>query len=98
MNRDDALAILEQNRAELRQRGVMHAALFGSTVRGEARAGSDVDVLVEIDPAANIGVYEYVAIARYLRELFPVPVDVANGATLKSHVRPSAERDAIYAF
>ena len=98
MNRDDALAILKQNRDELRRRGVARAALFGSTVRGEAGTRSDVDVLVEIDPAANIGVYEYVAITRYLGEIFPVPVDIANRATLKAHVRPSAERDAVYAF
>jgi hypothetical protein len=28
----------------------------------------------------------------------PVPVDVANHARLKPHVRPSAEREAVYAF
>jgi predicted nucleotidyltransferase len=98
MKRDDALAILRRNREELRRLGVARAALFGSTVRDQAGSASDVDVLVEIDPAANIGVYEYVAITRYLSGLFPGRVDVANRATLQPHVRPAAERDAIYAF
>jgi hypothetical protein len=98
MNRADALAILQQHRDELRRRGVARAALFGSTVRDEAGPNSDVDVLLDIDPTANLGVFEYVAITRYLGEIFPVPVDVANRATLKPHVRPSAERDAVYAF
>ena len=98
MTRADALAILEQHRDELRRRGVARAALFGSTVRDEAGPHSDVDVLLDIDPAANLGVFEYVAITRYLGEIFPVPVDVANRATLKAHVRPSAEREAVYAF
>jgi predicted nucleotidyltransferase len=98
MIRDDALAILARHRDELRRRGVSRAALFGSAVRGEAREDSDVDVLLEIDPAANLGVYESVAITRYLGEMFPVRVDVANRATLKPHVHPSAERDAVYAF
>ena len=98
MNRDDALAILSSNRVALQQRGVVRAAVFGSTVRGDATPESDVDVLVDIDPAANIGVYEYVALTRFVSELFPARVDVANHATLKPHVRPSAERDAIYAF
>jgi hypothetical protein len=98
MNRDRALAILNQNRDELRRRGVARAALFGSTVRGEARTASDIDILVEIDSSANIGVYEYVAIQRFIAELFPGRVDVANRATLKPHVRTSAERDAVYAF
>jgi len=30
--------------------------------------------------------------------MFPMRVDVANRAFLKSWVRPSAERDAVYAF
>jgi predicted nucleotidyltransferase len=98
MDREDALTILRENRAALLEKGVTRAALFGSTVRGEAGPRSDVDLLVDIDPAANLGVYEYVALTRFLRELFPVPVDVANRATLKPHVRPSAERDAVYAF
>jgi predicted nucleotidyltransferase len=98
MNRDDALAILFENRVALRERGVVRAAVFGSTVRGDATPESDIDVLVDIDPTANIGVYEYVALTRFLSELFPERVDVANHATLKPHVRPSAERDAVYAF
>jgi len=98
MTRDGALAILQHNRDELRRLGVARAALFGSTVRGDAAPGSDVDVLIEIDPAANVGVYEYVAITRYIGELFPGRVHVANRATLQPHVRPSAERDAVYAF
>ena len=98
MTRDDALSILQQSRTELIRRGVRRAALFGSTVRGEATAASDVDILLELDPAADLGVYEYVALARYIGEQFPVRVDVVNRATLKPHVRPSAERDALYAF
>ena len=74
------------------------AAIFGSTVRGEAGVQSDVDVLVDLDPAANMGVYEYVSLTRFLQSVFPARVDIANHATLKPHVRPSAERDAIYAF
>jgi hypothetical protein len=30
--------------------------------------------------------------------LFPTPVEIANREGLKPFVRPSAERDAIYAF
>lgn len=98
MNSREAIDILKGHRAELQRRGVAHAAVFGSTVRAENRPDSDLDLLVDIDPAADIGVYEYVALTRFIGELFPVPVDVANRATLKPHVRPSAEREAIYAF
>jgi hypothetical protein len=31
-------------------------------------------------------------------DLFPLPVDVSNLIAQKAHVRPSAQRDAVYAF
>jgi predicted nucleotidyltransferase len=42
--------------------------------------------------------FEYVAITQYLADLFPVRVEVADRSTLKPLVRPSAEREAVYAF
>jgi len=42
--------------------------------------------------------FQYVGIVQYIEDMFPGPVDVANRDGLKPFVRPSAERDAIYAF
>jgi predicted nucleotidyltransferase len=98
MNRNEAIEILRTHAGELRHLGVARAALFGSIARGQTSADSDVDILVELDPAADLDVYDYVGVVQFIERLFPVPVDVANRESLKSHVRPEAERDAIYAF
>ena len=98
MDRELAVATLRAHEAELRRRGVAHAALFGSVARGEATGGSDIDILVELAPDAEIDLFGYVGITHYLADLFPVRVDVSNRSTLKPHVRPGAERDAVYAF
>ncbi len=98
MTRDEIISRLKECEAELRAKGVAHAALFGSIARNEQRPDSDIDIMVEIAPEAHIGVFQYAGIVNYLEDLFPVRVDVANRAGLKSLVRPSAERDAIYAF
>ena len=98
MNSQEALAILLANRDALRARGVRHAALFGSVARGQARPGSDLDILVALDPEAKLGIFEYVGIKRFIAALFEASVDVVDRAALKPHVRPSAESDAIYAF
>jgi uncharacterized protein len=98
MDKQHILATLKENEAALRAQGVAHAALFGSRARDEARPDSDIDILVEIAPDAPMDVFRYIGIVHAIEDLFPLRVDVSNRAAQKSHVRPSAERDAIYAF
>ena len=98
MDRQDIIARLREHQAALKQRGVSHVALFGSRARGYARPDSDTDIMIEFDPAARMGVYEYVDLKEYIASLFDGPVDVVNRAGLKPYVRPAATVDAIYAF
>jgi predicted nucleotidyltransferase len=98
MNRDQIIAVLRAQEPELRRRGVRHIALFGSAARGDTTAASDVDILVDLQPDAPIDVFGYVGLTQFIADLFPVPVDVANRASLKPLVRPRAERDAVFAF
>jgi predicted nucleotidyltransferase len=47
MDRETAISRLKAHEAELRRLGVQHLWLFGSTVRGEAGADSDVDLFFD---------------------------------------------------
>jgi|ERR1700744_3781049 predicted nucleotidyltransferase len=98
MNAERALATLRLNETALRSRGIAHAALFGSVARGDNRPDSDIDILVEFDPAARVTIFDYVAIKEYVAGLFEGPVDVIDREGLKPHLRSSSDRDAIYAF
>jgi len=98
MDRQSVLAILKKHQAELERQGVRHAALFGSVARGEAKPDSDIDIMVDLDPDARLGVYEYVGIKDCIAELFDQPVDVVNREGLKPYVRPAVLTDAVYAF
>ena len=98
MPRDTIIETLKAREAALRRLGVRHIALFGSAARGEAIEASDIDILVDLQPDAPFGVFEYVGLTQFIADLFPVPVDVANQARLKPHVRPGAEREAAHAF
>lgn len=97
-DRQEIIDRLRQNEAALRARGVSHAALFGSRARGDNRPDSDIDIMIEVDPAAGIGVYEYVALKDYIAALFDGRVDVVSREGLKPYVKPAVTTDAIYAF
>jgi uncharacterized protein len=98
MNRRDILARLRENEAALRARGVSHAALFGSRARGDNRPDSDIDIMVEFNPAAHVTLFNYAGLKDYIAGLFDESVDVVNRDGLKPYVRPAATVDAIYAF
>ena len=96
MDRDQVIATLRAHEAELRGRGVAHAALFGSLARGEAETASDIDILVHLALERRIGLFGYVALIQFLEDLFPLRVDAANRRRLKLLVRPDIERNAVF--
>ncbi len=98
MNRNEIIATLRAHEGDLRQREVLHVALFGSVARGEAAAESDIDNLLDLDPAAPIGLFAYAGLKRYIANLFPGPVDVVNREALKPALRDPTLAETVYAF
>jgi hypothetical protein len=98
MNKHDAIEILRRHQADLRARGIVHAALFGSIARGTAGPQSDIDIMIELAPDASLDIFAYVELKNFIAALFPGPVDVVNKEALKPYVRPPATADSIYAF
>jgi predicted nucleotidyltransferase len=98
MRRDDIIARLKEAEPALRARGIRRAAVFGSVARGEDRPDRDIDIMIEIDPDAEMSVYDYVGLKEYVAGLFEGSVDVVRREGLKPYVAPAATADAIYAF
>lgn len=98
MDSHEALATLRRNEASLRARGIQHAALFGSVARDENTDRSDVDILIEFDPASRVTIFDYVRVKSYIASLFDAPVDVVDREALKPDIRPPAAADIVYAF
>lgn len=95
MQKHQALQLLRDQFTEIRQRfGVKRLALFGSTARDEAQAGSDVDVLVEFDGKADSK--RYFGLMFYLEDMHGCPLDLVTDKALRPELRPFVEKDAIY--
>jgi predicted nucleotidyltransferase len=92
------LAKLRAREVELRERGVVHVAVFGSVVRSEHRTYSEVDLFVELTPRVADDFFAYAGVAADLEQIVGQDVDVARRDRLWPNVRPSAEAQAVYAF
>ena len=68
MNREQIIETLRAHEPDLRNRGVLHAALFGSVARGDTKSPSDIDILIELEPDAPISLFDYIGITHYLAD------------------------------
>ena len=54
MKRDEAISRLQLHETDLKQLGVEHLYMFGSTARGEAKDDSDVDLFSTTKRASSV--------------------------------------------
>ena len=73
---------------------VRELAVFGSAAKGEMRPDSDVDLLVEFLPEAQIGLLEHAGLMLDLSELLGRKVDLVSKRALKPLIRDSVIREA----
>lgn len=97
MKKDNVLKKLSENRQLLKSYGVKDIRLFGSVARGEAEAGSDVDLLVEFEPSAHIGMFEFSRLRRELSQLLNCRIDLATPNALHKSMKEEILREAIRA-
>ena len=70
-------------------------AVFGSAARGEMRPDSDVDLLVEFRPEAEIGFIEYAGLMLALSELLGRKVDLVSRPALRPLLRDAILSEAL---
>lgn len=90
--------MLPQMKECLAQHPIERAWLFGSFSRGEERADSDVDVLVEYSNVDNLSLLTTARIYRSLKEILGREVDVVENGFLMPFAEETANRDKILIY
>ncbi|MDI6810791.1 MAG: nucleotidyltransferase family protein [archaeon] len=68
--------------------------IFGSYVRGEERAGSDVDVLVEFESGADL--IHFVGLSLFLEEELGLKVDVVPYDAIRIELKETILKETVY--
>jgi uncharacterized protein len=97
MKRDEAISRLKQHEAELKQLGVEHLYLFGSTARGEAKESSDIDLFFDYE-RGKFGVLELMDVKEYAAGILGRPTDIMTRDSLHKTLRRQIEATAIRVF
>ena len=93
LTREDILLTLREQHALLSRRyPIQRLALFGSWARGEAREDSDVDVLVEVDPAIGL---RFVELGDELERALGRRVDLVSRRAIKPSLWQQIESELI---
>ena len=98
MNASTREIIVPKIREYLATQPITRAWLFGSFSRGEETENSDVDILVDFDKDARIGLFKYAGIYGDLKELLGREVDLVQNGALKAFAVESAEQDKILIY
>lgn len=76
-----------------RRHGVTRVRIFGSMARGDARAGSDLDLLVDVGPRTSP--WFPGGLAAELESMLGVPVQIVTERGLDQLVREHVLREAV---
>lgn len=88
------IQLLDSHKQSLTARyPIKSMAIFGSVARGDARPGSDVDIMVEFDQPIGI---EFVDLAEELEQMLGMKVDLVSRKAIRPEVWSFIEPDLRY--
>lgn len=76
-----------------RAHGAVTVRVFGSAARSEANVGSDLDLLVEMEPGSSL--LDIVAIKQDIEDLLGIPVDVVTEGAVSPYIRDRILKEAV---
>ena len=98
MNKDVLIRRLASLKPELNAEGVSHLALFGSRARGDHSSQSDIDLLLEVEPASRFSILNLVGVEQIVEREMGMTANVFMRRSLDREFKASIENDLIEVF
>lgn len=96
MNKKQVFDKIRGNRELLEKFSVKSLSVFGSVAREEGGPAGDVDILVEFEPDAEIGLFEFVELKSALSDLLGVSVDLTTPDALHPALKEDILQEALH--
>ncbi|MFQ5472301.1 MAG: nucleotidyltransferase family protein [Phycisphaerae bacterium] len=93
--KEEIFKVLDENRIQFRALGVKRLGLFGSFVRGEQTAESDVDMLAEFESGQKTFDH-FVQLSFLLEDLLGRSVELVTPESLSPHIGPYILKEVEY--
>lgn len=97
MKKERAIQLIQENLDEVKKFHVKSLAIFGSVARDEATDESDIDILVEFDPEAKVGLFQFFDLKEYLSKILGCEVDLGTLRSLRKEIRETVLKEMIRA-
>lgn len=88
-------ALLREGAPKWQALGVTRVRVFGSVARGEADRSADIDLLVDFEPEARVGLLHLMQVKAVMEDLLRRRVDIMTEGALKAPLRGEILADAV---
>lgn len=91
---EEIIKLLARNKPHFEQRfKVRRIGVFGSAARGDAMPGSDIDIIVDVDPSIGL---DFVTLADEIEHLLGEHVDVISHRAINPRHWREIEQEVVY--
>jgi predicted nucleotidyltransferase len=92
---DEILKVIRKHLSQLKEMKVRHLTVFGSFARGEQRASSDIDLLIEFSEA--VGFFHFYDVKTFLEKILGREVDLVVEDAIRPEFHDQIKREMVRA-
>ncbi|WP_342732223.1 nucleotidyltransferase domain-containing protein [Bradyrhizobium sp. B117] len=98
MTRDEIVAAIRRNADAIKGKGVSKLGIFGSRTRDDYPPASDIDVLVEVEPAVSFSLLNLIDVEQIIEEATGLQAQATVRRSISPHLAHQIADDFLEIF